>query len=394
MPRADKLARAAAIAATLAGAAAMGTAASARVTGPSAAPAPVPAGALAVPVAVFGSDDRTGVPGKYWRAQGGIGLIYNKRSRTVCTAFCVADNIVATAGHCIYRTAGETAPPIGSFAFTRARGVAGATALIAGSRDHGAAQNVVSGGTRLSVKPPIDAASDWALIRLERPVCTGHVLELRAMSIDDVSKASVEKRLFQLSYHRDYADWRLAYSQPCNSGRMLGGASAAALTRDFNDPANLILHTCDTGGASSGSPLLVEVERGPVVVGMNVGTYVQSEVVIEDGNVVKRSKAASVANTAVSVLSFRTRLAAFEQADVLPNGARMRALQHSLNQRRLYDGAVDGRYGAKLREAIIAYEQAAGLTTTGIASQELANKLAPAAPKTTQRPAASARPRS
>jgi protease YdgD len=331
----------------------------------------------ATPVAIFGTDDRVPVPAKYHRLQEGIGLLYNNRSRTVCTAFCVGDNIVATAGHCLHRTAGETAPPIGAFVFARTRGPGSSMVKIAGSSEQSAQQNVVSGSLKLSVRPPIDAASDWALVRLGRPVCAGHTLETKSMGVDEIAKAAGEQRLFQLSYHRDFADWRLAYSQPCASGRTIGGASPAALARDFAEPGNLVLHTCDTGGASSGSPLLVDGERGPVVVGINVGTYVQSEVVIEDGNVIRRSKAASVANTAVSATAFRDRLAAFRAAEILPNGDRMRLLQDGLRQRKLYDGALDGRYGPKVRSAILAFEQQSGSVQTGIASQGLLMRLMP-----------------
>ena len=68
----------------------------------------VPAGP-ARPVAVFGADDRVALPAKYKDVQQKIGLLFNMRSRTVCTAFCVAPNVVATAGHCLHRTLGERA---------------------------------------------------------------------------------------------------------------------------------------------------------------------------------------------------------------------------------------------------------------------------------------------
>lgn len=338
--------------------------------------------------AVFGTDDRIAVPARYRGQQAGIGLLYNSRTKTVCTAFCVADNVVATAGHCLYRTSGEAAPPIGAFAFTRTRGAGSAASAspIAGSTSQSAQQNVLSGSQKLSVRPPIDAASDWALIKLERNVCQGHVLEVRPHSADEVAKAATDKKLFQLSYHRDYADWRLAYSQPCASSRTIGGASPATLARDFAEPASLILHTCDTGGASSGSPLLIDTERGPVVVGINVGTYVQSEVVIEDGNVVRRSRAASVANTAVNVQAFSAKLALLRHADVLANGAGMRTLQDELRKRDLYEGPLDGRYSQRVREAIIAYEQMSKLPSTGLASKVMLERLNPPAPSTTRLP--------
>lgn len=352
------------------------------VAGPGAAPAALyaaaPAPRLATPVAVFGSDDRIAVPARYRTQQNGIGLLFNSRSKTICTAFCVGESTIATAGHCLFRTAGEPLPPVDAFAFTRTRGAGSGAVKIAGSGVFSAQQNVLSGSSRLSVRPPIDAAKDWALVRLERPVCAGHVLAVRSLAPDEVAKAATEHRLFQLSYHRDYADWRLAYSQPCGSSKTIPGASTAAVARDFAEPGQLILHTCDTGGASSGSPLLVDTPQGPVVVGINVGTYVQSEVVIEDGNVVRRSKAASVANTAVTMASFRGRLDAFLRAEVLPSGERMRALQTGLRDHRLYDGPLDGRYGPRLKEAIMAYETAAGLLPTGIASVDLLGRVLPA----------------
>lgn len=378
MPRAASMIVAVAAAAALAGVAATAAAAAGGGLGPGSKPGQT--APLATPIAVFGADDRVAVPSRYRRQQGGIGLLYNRQSKTVCTAFCVAENTVATAGHCLFRTAGETAPPINAFAFTRTRGSSGGSVRIAGSADQSASQNVVAGSMRLSVRPPIDAANDWALVRLERPACAGHVLPLEPISADEIAKAAAEQRIFQLSYHRDYADWRLAYSQPCGAGRNISGPTPATLARDFSDPTNLILHTCDTGGASSGSPLLVETARGISVIGINVGTYVQSEVVIEEGNVVRRSKAAAVANTGVSAASFQTRLSAFRAAEILPTGERIRSLQDGLRKRRLYDGPLDGRYGTKLRDAIIAYENTAGVAPTGIASQELLARLQPAGP--------------
>src|SRR5215468_4744195 len=62
------------------------------------------------PAAVFGNDDRIPLPAKYKDLQEKIGLLFNPRSRMVCTAFCVAPDIVATAGHCLFRIAGEQAP--------------------------------------------------------------------------------------------------------------------------------------------------------------------------------------------------------------------------------------------------------------------------------------------
>src|SRR5882757_4806777 len=71
------------------------------------------------PVAVFGSDDRMPTPAKYKDVQEKIGLFFNLRRRTVCTAFCVAPDVIATAGHCLLGTAGERPARFADFSFAR-----------------------------------------------------------------------------------------------------------------------------------------------------------------------------------------------------------------------------------------------------------------------------------
>ena len=61
-------------------------------------------GRLARPVAVFGSDDRVVLGDKIAGLGEKIGLLYDRQSRSVCTAFCVSDRVIATAGHCVFRT--------------------------------------------------------------------------------------------------------------------------------------------------------------------------------------------------------------------------------------------------------------------------------------------------
>src|SRR5450631_4121824 len=59
-------------------------------------------------VAVFGPDDRKPLPQSYFRLGSKVGVLHDPRTRSVCTAFCVAPDVVATAAHCLYRTGDET----------------------------------------------------------------------------------------------------------------------------------------------------------------------------------------------------------------------------------------------------------------------------------------------
>jgi protease YdgD len=96
---------------------------------------------------------------------------------------------------------------------------------------------------------------------------------------------------------------------------------------------------------------------------------------MENGEVSTRLKAEIVANTAVNSSAFADKLASFRQAAILASAQQIRALQAALHQQHLYDGSIDGRYGANLRAAIEAYEQAQGLPATGLATEALLKRL-------------------
>src|SRR5436190_14011424 len=109
----------------------------------------------AVPVAVFGSDDRVPTPAKYKDVQEKIGLLINLRRRTVCTAFCVAPDVIATAGHCLLGTGGEKPARFADFYFARNFDVVREQVRIAGHANGTAPQHVMVGSTTLSIRPPI-----------------------------------------------------------------------------------------------------------------------------------------------------------------------------------------------------------------------------------------------
>ena len=232
----------------------------------------------------------------------------------------------------------------------------------------------MAGSLSLNVRPPIDAARDWALVRLARPACAKGVLKLRVLPIEDILREAGAGHVFQVAYHRDYTPWKPAYSKPCSVAKSFEAADWEQITRDFADAPSLILHTCDTGGASSGSPILIDADGGPEAIGINVGTYVQSKVLMQEGKVKQRLKADTVANTGVASVASAAKLEAFREAHILSSAAEMRELQGLLRDRHLFSGKVDGTYGPELRIAIEAYEKSEGLKATGLAT--LANSAA------------------
>ena len=336
------------------------------------------------PVAVFGTDDRVPLPARYQKLRESLGVFFNPRTHTICSGFCVADNVVATAGHCLFKTAGERPPRLADFWFARNYDSLRDYARIAGFSTGAAPQNVLAGSTRLRIKPPIDATSDWALVRLTRPICARRALPVIQLTTAEIERQSDAGRVFQVSYHRDFTLWRPAYSKPCRVARDYPQADWKTIAADFTVPERLLLHTCDTGGASSGSPLLLDGPTGVSVLGINVGTYVQARMTVEDGGTKQALRTDTVANTGVAAIAFANRIAAFAEARVLGTAAQIRELQAQLARRGYYDGVVDGTFGPDLRSAIEVYERASGQPVTGIASEPLLRALAEAPARRSQ----------
>ena len=326
-------------------------------------------------VAVFGKDERIPLPARLKSLEGSVGLLYDQQTRTVCSAFCVGDDIVATAGHCLYGTDHERAPKLAGFTFRLPAQKQSTPTPIAGTRAEGVSQYATSGSIELSTRPPIDASHDWALVRIAKPMCRGNALPLSDASQDEVTKLAAKKRIYEVGFHRDFGNWTLAYGAPCSLRRSFDGADWDSIAKDFAEARNVLFHTCDTGGASSGSPLLVDGDNGPEVVGVNVGTYVQSQVLLQDGQVVHRYKANAVANTGVAVAAIRDKLEAFERADILATRQDLRRLQIRLAQYGHYSGPRDGAYGPRLRAGIESFERAQRTPQTGLATAELLSRL-------------------
>ena len=323
-------------------------------------------------IAIFGTDDRTVPPSQYAPIKNQIGLVYNTQAKTVCTAFCLGPRLVATAAHCVFKISGaDKLPKLADFVVAMPRAQDREMSPINGATLGAAQQNVISGANEIRVRPPIDAASDWALLRLANPICEG-AFQVKALQPEELLQKARAGQVFMLSYHRDYPDWRLAYSKPCEVEQDFKGAPKwADIKRDFSRSELLILHRCDTGGASSGGPIFVEDKDGLFVVGINVGTYVQSRVTVKDQVPSRKTRQDVVANTAVSVAAFASLIDPFRDAKLIETAERMKSLQQRLSTLKLYSGPIDGAYGPKLKSAISEFERSRGLAPTGIASETL-----------------------
>ena len=76
-----------------------------------------------------------------------------------------------------------------AFVFARSRQETEGASRIAGYATKSISQNIVSGNMQIRVRPPIDAASDWALIRLSASSCKAS-LPIKTLDNEQIARAA------------------------------------------------------------------------------------------------------------------------------------------------------------------------------------------------------------
>ena len=329
------------------------------------------------PIAVFGKDQRQRLPKRYKNLDNQIGLLHNTKTNTLCTAFCVGPDLIATASHCLFSHRKKRRLHLSSFLFKLKTGRKSRSpySRLAGTRSKQTRNYIIAGTSKLNRRPPIGAARDWAIVRLERPACKKGWLKAVNLPYHKLENAARKKKLFQIAYHMDYRNWQIAYSRSCTVKRNHGGLSWSNIKKHFSVPQSLILHRCDTGEASSGSPLLMDSKNGPLVVGINVGTYQQRELTLKNGRVVRRTKYKTIANTAVSSKAFYAKISLLRRANIIRHRSDLKKLQISLEEQGYYRGRIDGIYGVRTELAIKAYERRTNRPITGLATLAILAEL-------------------
>ena len=374
----------------------------------------------AIPIAVFGHDDRSALPKSLEGFGRSIGLLIDGQGRAICSAFCVSDRVIGTAAHCLFpgaqrdpssvtvranaRPSSQVSsgyerttrlietPELASFQFRLEKGGplnVGVTSRLAGASTKTVARYVVRGGGAgkavdvgaISSGEPssndrtIDASRDWALVRTAERVCQGRSLTVADASARQITALKAKGRLFQVSYHRDVADGALTHSGPCRDTRTFTATTRKEIRSNFASPNDLVLHHCDTGNASSGSPLLTIAGGLPTVVAVNVGTYVQTRLMLREGRVVHRYRANPIANTAVAASAFQPLISVLADAKIIASRRGLKHLQTALRRRGFFSGPTDGVFKIETRRAILAAEDHLGLPQTGLPTKAIHRRL-------------------
>ena len=255
-------------------------------------------------IAVFGSDDRKPLPPEMQQLSDKIGTLSIAKAGAICSAFCVGPDVIATASHCLFGTAASAKPDQTRIRFTVGHGDDAEVSALTSAAPSSTEPQILSGTQNLAVTPPIAAANDWAIARLERPVCRAGGLALSQKSRTDVEAIANAGGVYEVAMHRDLPTIALMLGRPCALPRQFPAAGIETIARDFLSPEAVIFHTCDTGGGSSGSPLLIDGTSGPEVIGINVGTYVLSRMVPRGSGQPETEKSEAIANTAVETARF------------------------------------------------------------------------------------------
>jgi V8-like Glu-specific endopeptidase len=263
--------------------------------------------------AVFGHDDRRPLSRADAALTEKIGTLVQSETGAYCTAFCVAPDVIVTASHCLFGTAATAAPKLKTLMFKLASASASSPATaIAGRATATQSKSVISGTTRLAVSPPIGAARDWAVVKLAAPACTSGALKISTKPEADIRDAATRGEIYQIAVHADLPGGQLHRGAPCAVSTSFPSADDATIARDFANPDSILFHDCDTGGGSSGSPLLIDTPGGPEVAGINVGTYVLSRNVTTAEDNQPTSISEPIANTAVWIAAIAEAVAEFK----------------------------------------------------------------------------------
>ena len=327
--------------------------------------------------AVFGTDERTRLDTHDAALEQKIGTLTATDNGSFCTAFCVAPDMIATASHCLFGTAATPGPKLRALRFKLAESTLfDAGTAIAGRASANQSQHVIAGTRRLAGSPPIGAAEDWAVGQLDQPGCKAGGLAMTTKSSAEIMQAAARGEIYQVAVHADLSDAKLHRGGPCVLDNQLHTISQSAISRDFLAPDSILFHTCDTGGGSSGSPLLINTPVGPEVVALNVGTYVRARSVpTARTSSPDAERGVPIANTAIAIPEIATAIAELTDRQPLTSRAAIRRVQQLLSTAGLYRGVISGSVSTALITAVKQFEEQQGAPVSGSLDQHLVTDL-------------------
>lgn len=338
--------------------------------------------ALVLPVTtagakIIGRDDRTTIlPPPFAEAKGAVGMILS--SSRSCTAFCVAEDVIATNSHCLFDQAGKWLQRYRHFTYqTRVHG-AHVSRVVAGADEHERVLNIVFGGRKLNASPKRlwPHQNDWALLRISRGACPV-VLPLKPTANLRRSTRKGQLGLYSVFFRTlkngNSTGPLRRFSPNCRFVSNIPGMPKA-YQREFTRwtrNRKKTLHTCDTEGGQSGSPILYWDGKNALnVVAVNSGH--QNYWYRKRGG---KRRTAHV-NLAAPATAIKPSLDRFTSETVADREG-IKRIQRALARRKLYKAKPTGMFDAKTRRAIQRFEKKAGWPRLGLPTTRLLKALNP-----------------
>ena len=340
---------------------------------------------LQAPAAVIGEDDRAPVADSAPELARGIGFILESGSAYTCTAFCVADDVIATSAHCILRRDSNLTPvdlaAIRFHMFDRHAATRERTGAMP-VRSVRAASHLQSGPGRQTTTAifhgrfSVNKSSprhfdDWALAKLETPLCKGRALNTRTATQTQLRTESDAGNLYMIGYHGGRFEEGRIRSTNCELGRVRMDRFMRAQRNRFANAPDLLLHRCDMEQGASGSPIFMDTEDGPRVVAMNSGSVSHLIYRLRPDSRRRQLMSRYDANTAVLARAFSDGIERFGRESLLHSESQVLRLQTLLKARGYYAGPLDAIYGPGTRGAILKFEDERGWARLGVPTLQL-----------------------
>ncbi|MBV1696302.1 MAG: tetratricopeptide repeat protein, partial [Hyphomicrobiales bacterium] len=336
-------------------------------------PPPAKKAAPAPAAGIFGKDERRPPPARYASFAKSVAQLETRAGNRVfyCTGFCVADNVVATASHCV--TVPEVRDHVHRTAIAVGQGADRRLTNIAGRSREATPWNIVVGSSRIQTRGTSTTfAHDWALLRTAAPVCQGRVLPVMGPAdLPSSWQQALASDVFALGFHHDTGTKSLRLSDAC-AGPGTTFELALAQWIDAESEAqnvDLLPHRCDAAQGSSGAPLFIETKGGTRVAGVMVAV----QRVVNTKSVSPTLLSHAAANRAVLAAAFRDKIALASREPETINKDSLMVLQGALKARGYLpaDAAFTGAFDLPTRQAIIDFERAQRRLVVGRPTAEL-----------------------
>ena len=186
---------------------------------------------------------------------------------------------------------------------------------------------------------PLDAAFDWAIIELEKPLgeIAGY-LGMRVLSAEQLRQAKKAGARFVISGYRA----KLGHVQSLQYGCKVLGFLRSKDKNEPDAPARLrdvLIHNCESTAGDSGGPLLMMNKRGIQIVGVQSNTFRY-----KDKTLVSATSLSALRNAGIVGTSARQvrALGLFDKASVLPGSGSWISPKPNKTIARMIKGRQDG----------------------------------------------------